>query len=80
MIVHADDVLNAGRLELIPKNSRGGIAVDFHRAGPKRRFLFEEGIVAVIDRFDLDDRLRLAGTDGAAGIIARPFTERSFGP
>ncbi len=33
----------------------------------------------MIDRFDANHRLRFAGADGAAGIVARPFAKRPLG-
>src|SRR6266545_3527778 len=69
MVVDADDVLN----------SRRRIAVDFHRAGPQRRFFFQDWLVAMIYRFDSDHRLRFACAESAAGIISWPFSERSLG-
>ena len=47
--------------------------------GKWRRFIFENRIVAVINRFDPNDRLIFSRAARAAGIITRPLAERSFG-
>ena len=79
VIVHADDVLNAGAFQLIPEHARGNMQIHFYRAGPERRFIFENRIVAVINRFDPNDRLIFSRAARTAGIITRPLAERSFG-
>src|SRR5262245_48092396 len=75
MIVHADDVLNSCTLQLIPEYTGARVGISFHRAGPQRRFLLQDGIVAMIDCLYFDDRLRFSGAEDSAGIVAGPFTE-----
>ena len=79
MIVDADDVLDSGALQLIPEDTRGDMQIHLHRARPQRRFVFQDRIVAMIDRFDSDDRLFVARAQGAAGIITWPFPKWPFG-
>ena len=79
MIIDSNDVLNAGALQLIPQHTRRNVQIHFHGAWPKWRFIFEDWIVAMIDRLHTNDRLVLSGARGAARIIARPFTEGTFG-
>src|SRR5258706_8945685 len=79
MIVDTDNVLNARALQLIPQYTGGNMQIHLYRARPQRRLIFENRIVAVIDGFDANDRLVLAGASRAAGVVTGPFAERSFG-
>ena len=46
---------------------------------PLRRAAEDDRIVAVIDRFDPDHRLRHIGSKRSARVISGPFAERAFG-
>ncbi len=81
-VVHigADDARHACRLELLPQDAAFEAHRVVRRAGPLRRHVEEDRIVAVVDRLDADDRLLVGGALGADRVIAGPFAERAFEP
>src|SRR6185369_7232674 len=71
------DIRHAGAAQLLLEHRRThdrAIARHLIRAAADRRHAENDRIVAVIDRFDLEYGLRAL----IGGVIARPFTERSF--
>src|ERR1051325_12170209 len=78
VIVNADHVLNAGGFELVPEHAGAQAQIHGISARPKRRFVLDDRLVSMIDRFDPHHRLRLAGAERTAGIVTRPFAEGAF--
>src|SRR5262245_12279786 len=75
---HAGHILNAGAFKLVPCRSSPKIQIHSDSTWPQRRLVFDNGIVAMIHGVDPNDGLRLSRADGAAGVIAGPFTKGSL--
>src|SRR5262245_65920501 len=67
---HAGHILNAGAFKLVPCRSSPKIQIHSDSAGPQRRFVFDDGIVAMIYGVDATDRLRLSRAARSVGVLA----------
>ena len=73
---HPHHVLDAGPRQVgDPAPTGAHLQAAAPGARPHGRVAVDDGVVPVVDRLDPDHRLGLAGADGPARVVARPFAE-----